>query len=86
MKGELFETKPVPVVARRVLIDEYVNVRGRMTLAQAGTWVVHFRGGVEGSSLIVPDDVFREAYTPRTAMAEDMLGSQGTSRIYVPGA
>ena len=79
-----FETRPIGVVARRLWVDERVEVtgmRGQRSVVQglAGMWEIRGDGG--GVCLLLPDDIFREQYKPVDAQG-DALWRETTRQIY----
>jgi hypothetical protein len=64
-----FQTVPRDVKARRLWIDQRIEINGRMVNAIAGMWVVEAVGG-KGDRLLMPDDIFRLGFRPTDSASE----------------
>jgi hypothetical protein len=64
-----FVTVPVAIEARRAFSDSYQLIGGKNTLVVAGMWILKAKNGT-GNQMMVPDDVFREAYRPTDTKSE----------------
>jgi len=66
---ESYVSTPRHVKARRLWIDQRIQLNGRAVDAYAGMWIVEAVGGA-GQQLLMPDDIFRLQFRPEDAGAE----------------
>jgi hypothetical protein len=77
---ETFVTVQQHVKARRLFIDQKVQLNTRTVQAYAGMWIVEAVGGA-GHQLLMPDDVFRMQFRP-TDTASEAAWKEQTNKVY----
>jgi hypothetical protein len=70
-----FTSVPRHVKARRLFVDQAIDLNGRRQQAYAGMWVLEAVGGA-GAQLLMPDDIFRMQFRPTDSAAESAWNEQ----------
>jgi hypothetical protein len=81
MEGSaVFLSVPMPVQARRLFVDSWVDLPAGRRLVPRGFWVLTPTAGT-GQVYILPDDHFRHQFRP-TDTASETLWNERTDQVY----